>query len=159
MPQTETLTTDDIADEFSVTQRTAQNYVKALAEKDRVILESGGKPNHWKLAETEPSEPVYDVRLAKAKRWANRAAKVGRLAMLLGLSILASAGLITSNHIYAESIGVYIPFVTTDTASTAVLTGVAGSAIFAIAFVTLLFSVALPRVVEWYIDDSTPDSR
>lgn len=157
LPDTNTLTTKDLAEELSIHNRTAQNYVNDLKVKNRLVLESEGKPNHWRLADTEPVKPVYSARLARTKRRANQAAKVGRTMFLLGVSILAASGLVTSNHVYAEAIGIYIPFLNANAAASAVVTGVIGSIIFGVSSVALLFSVAFPRVVEWYIDDPLPD--
>lgn len=157
-PYDQTLTTEEVAEELSVHQRTAQNYVNDLHEKNRLVLDSEGKPNHWRLAETEPVEPVYSAPLANAKRRGKQAAKVGRLLFLVAVSTLAAAGLVTSNHIYANAVGVYLPLFDTGAASTAVITGVLGSVLFGVAAVALLVSVTLPRVAEWYLDDPLTDT-
>ena len=156
-PEEETLTTEDLAEELSVHQRTAQNYVNDLANKGCLVLVSEGKPNHWSLSDTEPVDPVYNTQLAKAKRWGNQAAEFGELTFVLGVGALAAAGLVTSNHIFAEVADLYIPLLDTSAASTAVITGMIGSLLFAAASIALLFSVAVPRIVEWHIDNPLPD--
>lgn len=158
-PEEETLTTADLEEELSVKRRTVQNYVNDLKKKNRLVLESEGKPNHWRLADTEPTEPVYSDRLAKAKRRGKQAGRIGELAFLLAIGTLAAAGLVTSNHVFAKAIGVYLPLIDADTVAVAVTTGVLGSLLFAVAFVALVVSVALPRVVKWRTEDPVPDSE
>ena len=155
-PHEDTLTTDDLVEQLPVKRRAVQNYVRDLEKENRLVLEQEGKPNHWRLAKTEPSEPVYDAQIGKAKRWGNKAKFVGNWSTMFGIAILAAAGIITSNRIFSivTDVGVLIP--DAQTTVTAGLVGVGGSLLFLIGFIAYVVSFSLPRVVEWWINRSPP---
>lgn len=156
-PHSDTLTTDDLAEELDVVSRTAQDYVRTLEQDNHLVLESEGKPNHWQLADTEPSEPVYDPRLAKAKRRANMAHIVGNWSVLIGIAVYASVGFITSNHVFTDVVGMSLPLIDGQDAVIAALTGFSGSFLFLVAFVAYTAAAAIPRLVEWWIDEPIPE--
>lgn len=152
-PEKETLTTDDLAEALSVENRTAQNYVRRLEDEGHLVLQAEGKPNHWRLADNEPKEPVYVEELAIAKRRGNQALELGKNLFIVGIGVLAAAGLITSNHLFAEAFNIYLPVIDADAASTAVVVGVFGSLLFGGAFIARGVGFLLPKVVRWKIED------
>ena len=154
-PYEDTLTTDEVTEKLPVQRRTVQGYVKDLEGENRLVLEHEGKPNHWRLARTEPSEPVYDPRLGKAKRWGNKAKFVGNWTTLFGIAILAAVGIITSNHVFSAVVDVGLPMSSAQSAITAGLTGVIGSGLFLIGFAAYAFSFSVPRLTEWWINRTT----
>ena len=93
-PYEDTLTTDELTEELPVEKRAVQDYVKDLESKNRLVLEYEGKPDHWRLSRTEPSDPAYDKRLGKAKRWGNKAKFIFNWTTLFGIGILAAVGII-----------------------------------------------------------------
>lgn len=151
-PYEDTLTTDELTEELPVQRRTVQSYVKDLEGKNRLVLEHEGKPNHWRLARTEPSEPMYDPRLGKAKRWGNKAKYVGNWTTLFGVAILAAVGIITSNHVFSAVADIGLPMSSAQTAITAGLTGILGSGLFLIGFAAYAFSFSVPLLAEWWIN-------
>jgi len=155
--ETETLTTDDLVDALPVGRRAVQGYVRDLEEDGRLVLAEEGKPNHWRLANTEPKTPVYKPELARAKRVANWSSKYGRLLFESGVAILATAGLVTSNHIFTRAFGVYLPFLDAHTVAVATIVGVVGSILFVASFVAFALATFLPRIVERRLDGSVPD--
>ncbi|WP_135537067.1 hypothetical protein [Halostella pelagica] len=151
-PYEHTLTTNEVTEEFPVQRRAVQGYVKDLEGANRLVLDHEGKPNHWRLARTEPSEPVYDPRLGKAKRWGNKAKFVGNWTTLFGIAILAAVGIITSNHVFSAVADIGLPMSSAQSAITAGLTGVLGSGLFLIGFAAYIFSFSVPRLAEWWIN-------
>lgn len=158
-PKEETLTTEDLAETLSCKQRTAQNYVKSLESEGRLVLESEGKPNHWRLAESEPFEPVYKEEVAKAIRLGNKASKLGTDLFVFGIGFLATAGLFTSNYIVADSLGIRLPLVTTGTVSVASLIGALGAILFVLAFLATTIGILVPRLVKWRVNEPVPEER
>lgn len=158
-PGQETLTTGDLADELSVSERTAQKYVNELSEKNRLAIKFEGKPNRWRLADTEPTEPIQNTDIAKAKVRANKAAKVGKVSFTIGVGILAAAGLVMSNHVYAQAFDIYVPLLDSNTAATAAITGVVGTLLFLISFLALVYSNTLPWMVGWLSEGPLPDEQ
>jgi len=154
-PYEDTLTTDELVDELPVGKRAVQGYVKELEKDNKLVLEHEGKPNHWKLADTEPAEPVYDPRVGKAKRWANKARFIGNWVTLFGIAILAATGILTSNHILSLAVDFGLPMADAETAVTAGFVGVAGGILFLIGFAAYAFSLTLPRLAEWWLDKNS----
>jgi hypothetical protein len=159
LPEDGTLTTKDLEEELSIDTRAIQKRVKNLNKKDKLTLDTEGKPNHWRLADTEPTAPVYDIRLGKAKRLANRASKYGRALFAVSVGVLAAAGLITSNHIFGQAVNLYLPLFDTSGAVIAVAAGVGGTIAFTLSVICLFISLTLPRVVEWVIADTLPEEE
>lgn len=151
-PYEETLTTDELKESLGVERRTAQNYVNRLYEENRIVLDTEGKPNLWKLADTEPAEPDLDPQLIKAKRWGNIASKIALSLLIVAVGVLAAAGLITSNQLYAEAFQIYLPLLDPADTRLAVYTGVAATLTFFLSFLAYAVGVMLPRVVEYRLD-------
>lgn len=146
----ETLTTRELADELDLHIRTMQKHVKELDDAGRLVLDTEGKPNHWRLDPFEPREPVYHPKIAEARRTSNQASDIGGSALLLAFGVLAAAGFVISYHLFARTIGVQIPVLTdVGVARYAVLMGVIGSAVFFLgAFIAYAVAVVTPWVVE-----------
>jgi len=153
-PDDETLITSELDDELSIEIRAIQDRVRELDEKNRLTIETGGKPNHWRLADTEPKDPIYDPQLGTAKRWANQASEYGKSLFVVSVGVLAAAGAVTSNHIFAKAVDLYIPLIDTGAASFATIFGVAGSVLFGLSAVCFSVSLALPQVVQWHVDNA-----
>ncbi|WP_336328804.1 hypothetical protein [Halovenus sp. HT40] len=156
-PEEETLTTADLERELPIEKRAIQGRVKQLNRENRLTIETEGRPNQWKLSDTEPTDPVYDPRLGKAKRWANEASEFGRFTFLISVGVLAAVGIITSNHIFAEAVNLYLPLIDTETASFATLVGVGGSVVFGLSALCFVVALTLPHAVKWYIEDSVSE--
>jgi hypothetical protein len=77
---------------------------------------------------------------------------------LVGLSVYASVGFITSNHVFARVVGITLPVIDARDATTAAFVGVIGAVLFLAAFVAYAFAATLPRTVEWWLDETVPDS-
>lgn len=153
----ETVTTDDIAEEFDRTPRAAQNYVNHLQERGRIVVKKDGKPKHWALSEFEPTEPEYDPRLVRAKRWGNIARRLANLMLVPGIGFAGAAGVVQSNYFFAYMAGVTIPFLRVDSAIfLATLFGVVGTGLVIFAGFAYLVAAAGPRYVAWRLDDTLP---
>jgi len=148
----ETVTTEELAEALAVHRRTAQKYVKNLQVNGYLTIASEGKPNHWKLSESEPKEPIYREELARAIRIGNKSEKVGLVCLYVSFGALAAVGLVTSNHIFAEAFNLYLPFFDASQAAAAAWIGVAGSLIFGISAIAIIFGRLLPKIVEWQLD-------
>jgi hypothetical protein len=155
-PHDETLTTDDLVEERPVKKRAVQKYVRELEQDDRLVVAVEGKPNHWRLPEIEPTDPVYDRRLGKAKRLGNQARKVGDWLFLGGVAVLASVGLVMSNQRMADLFGVQFPLVGSTDPLAAAIIGFFGSFAFLTSFLAYVTAIALPRIVKWWIEDPLP---
>lgn len=153
-PRNETLTTDDLTNEFDVGKRTMQGYVQELESEGRLVIEAEGKPNHWRLAKSEPTEPVYDLRVGKAKRWANKSRMAGTWAFMCGVSLLAGAGLITSNFTLGVATGVTIPFVDGQDVLIGGLFGILGTVLFLFSFIFFIAAICIPRYVKWEVNQT-----
>jgi len=151
-PYEDTLTTDELADELPVGKRAVQGYVKELEKENKLVLEHEGKPNHWRLANTEPEEPVYDPQVGQAKRWGNKARFIGNWVTLFGIAILAATGILTSNHILSLAVDFGLPMADAETAVTAGLVGVVGGILFLIGFAAYAVSLTLPRLAGWWLN-------
>lgn len=156
-PYEQTLTTDDLVDELPVEKRTIQKHFRQLESDNKLVLASEGKPNHWRLSDTEAPDPVYDPRLAKAKRWGLKARKIGNWSFLVSISILAAVGLITSNHVFANVVGMTLPLINAKDVVEAALLGSFGSFLFLVAAVAYIAAFLIPSVVDWWIENPVPE--
>jgi hypothetical protein len=155
-PHNDTLTTQDLEKELPVEKRTVQKYVKELEQEDRLVLAKEGKPNQWQLADIEPSNPVYDPRLGKAKRLGNLAHKLGLELFFVGVGVMAGVGVVMSNQQIASVFGIGLPLGgTTDPLAGAIM-GFLASLAFLLSFLSYVTALTLPRIVEWWLDDPLP---
>lgn len=153
----ETVTTDDLADEFDCTPRSAQNYVNQLQEQGRIIVEKDGKPKHWALSEFEPTEPEYDPQLMVAKRWGNIVRRLANYMVVPGIGFVGAAGVVQSNYFFAAMAGVSVPFLHVDSALfMATVFGVVGTVLVFFAGLAFLVSAAGPQYVAWKLGDTLP---
>lgn len=155
----ETLTTRELADELNLHIRTMQIHVRDLENSGRLVLDTEGKPNHWRLDPNEPREPVYQPEIADARRISNQASNFGSTALLLAFGVLAAAGFVISYHLFARTVGLHIPLLTEiGVAQAAVLAGVVGSSfLILIAFAAYAVAVILPRLIEHRVNQELPD--
>jgi hypothetical protein len=154
----ESLTTPEITARLPIEDRTVQTYVRELEDSGRLVLESEGRPNHWRLSDTEPKDPVYRAEYARARRISNKASKTGNKLFLYGVAVLASIGIVTTTNIYSQGLGIPIGLLrNSDSIIVAGLIGVTGFFLFLAAFVSYFVALALPRAVEWYIDGKLPE--
>lgn len=151
-PSTQTLTTDDLAEEFDIHQRTVQNYMNRLEDEGRLVLARDGKPKHWRLDEDEPQEPLLDERIIAARRRGKKLNRLSTSGFMVSVGLLAASAIVMSNQAYAQFLGIDIPLVTSEASGLAALTGVAATGVFLLTFVGFIAGYALPRYVEWKID-------
>ena len=154
----DTPTTPEIAEQLPIRKRATQNYVRELEKKGRLVLESEGRPNHWRLSDTEPQEPVYREEYAKARRWANKSSKLGDKLFVAALGFLASIGLVTTSNVWALELSTPLHlFQGSGPVIVGGFVGLFGVILFLGAFVAHFVSITLPREVEWSLDGKLPD--
>ncbi|WP_318570662.1 hypothetical protein [Salinigranum marinum] len=153
-----TLTVQDLVPEFSVGERAMQNHVNELHEDGYLVLETDGRPNHWRLADSEPQEPVYRTELATAKRWGRQSVAFGQSVFMIAISVMAAGGLVMSYHVFARGMAIRIPVVQDVSAAvTAAWAGVLSSLLPLVGSVAYAAGLALPRVIEWRLEETLPD--
>lgn len=155
----ETLTTTGIAEEFPYHRRTILDHLRNLEDDNRVVVDTPGRPIHWRLADTEPDDPVYHPKIARAKCLGNQASNLGRVCSLAGIAALGAAGFVMSYSTFSRGIGIPIPIIgDVETAILAMWVGVLGSVPFVLAFIAQAVAIVLPWYVERQLDENLPDN-
>lgn len=150
----ETLTVQDLEEELPIKERAIQKRLKKLKNEGRLVIDRAGKPNLWRLADSEPEEPVYHPKIARAKRLSNRASEAGRIVLMLAISFLGAAGFVMSIHVFVRGMNIPVPLIQeVSTAIVAMWAGVFGAVLFGLAFVAKFFAYTLPRIVEWRVEN------
>jgi len=146
----ETLTTPEIVEELPIGDRATQKKVKRLEKNGRLVLDRSGNANRWRLAETEPREPVYHPQIAQAKRTRAKAYDLGDRIFMPGLGLVAAAGLAMAYHVFFLIAGVSVPLLSNSALPlSASLFGLLGSLCFISAFAAKVYGYIIPK---WQIN-------
>jgi hypothetical protein len=95
----DTLATPELAERLPIGDRATQQRVAELEAEGR-MSDRGGGTNRWRLAPTEPREPVYSADVAAAKRRRRRAYAAADRVFVYAIGPVSAAGISMAYHVF-----------------------------------------------------------